>query len=235
MGFFDFPSASGGGGLLGEVAKGAAQVYGSLAMAKAQKRAGKAQARDLSQAVGWGGRTGQSSRYDSLGLAGAPVPYGRAPAGTEPGIFGQGVSDWLRQNLPAGPWDIGGGDTYEKPTPYYDPTPGPWAVDDPRSQDARRTRRGPVAPSIIRTTDASGRCLEYRKRGHALITSDELAIIKRAGSTLATLRDALDGKKAPKRRRKCGAKKKRRSKRACRTLSPAQLAAGFGGAAYRRN
>jgi len=246
VGLFDFPS--GGGGLIADLAAGAGQVVMAMQQKRVVRKQGQAMrrsSRELEQAPGWGGYRPQAAYnrgFNALNLAGAPVPYGGGGGGVSiprGGSLG-GLADVigtvgriLTTRIPG--MEAGGPGQYGLPydDEYYDPTPGPWAGDDPRSQDAYR-RRAPSAPSIIRATDAQGRCIEYRKRGRAIITTDELAIVKRAGNTLATLRAALDGKKAPKRRRACGRKKKKKGCRRRGTLSPAQLAAGFGGRAYRR-
>lgn len=249
MGLFDMGSGGSGGwqGLLGEVARAGAGIYLGQAQAKATAKAQRRAADALSQEPGWGGFSGYQPSY---GLNNPPVVY-RGPAD-----MARGVGDYydVLGNIPvvgtigkiaarasdwAGSW---------APTTWNDPTPGPWAADDPRSQDGgpmagpggrydkcgRWVPKRPSDPHQLVVRGIRGTDVYYINRGRPVLFSADIAGVKRVQRVAAICANALLGKatrRASGRRRKKGS---RRRKVACRTLTPKQLAAGFGGRAYRK-
>lgn len=222
MGIFDYPGSGGGSpspwaGVLGELGQGIGAIFAQKTAQKAQKKMAKQAA---SYGMGWG------ENLPSVFRSKLPIPRGPSDA----------WQDAFNKRS----------DNYYGVTPYQDPTPGPWSLEDPRSRDGGPRRiREPHAPSRLEIPDPSGKLRTYKLEGRCLVSTTDLSTVKRVSSVLGQLRSALEGRPTGKRRarrcytksgrvrkpRKSGSKRRRVS---ARVLSPKQLAAGFGGSAYRR-
>jgi hypothetical protein len=197
----------------------------------------------ISGGSGWGGGYAMPHNrgFNALGLAGAPVPYDdwtMKPSPYDPMGGGAGRSPWFEAGKQIGEWALG---QFGRKG-VTDPTPGPWAPGDPNAEDnwgdaeyeanARRTGRR-LCDKSIPYMCADGRVKTYVPQGNPILFTSDISAVKRVQRVAATCAGALLGT-APKRRTKKKRRgRARRRKVACRTLTPKQLAAGFGGKRYR--
>jgi hypothetical protein len=245
MGLFDMPDVSGGGGwggLLTSVVGAASQVYQGQIAKQQAKRAAKLTAPPPFDPYYGYTPTFPPGMNAGLRLQGAPVPYGGSSMPVPSGV--REVFDPYGSMMS----EIGGFtgwvlDQFGKPVQSYDPTPGPWAANDPRSQDAVTGRghydkcgrwvpyRPPTHPSKLDIVGSDGKTYTYVARGNPVLFRADISGVKRVQRVAALCASALGGR--PTRKRSAKRRGRKRRKVSCRTLSPKQLAAGFGGKQYR--
>jgi len=229
MSLFDFPSSGVNdlGSLLSSFAGAASNVYVARLQAQQQRRATRGGR--LTQAPGWGGGGGAGEWAPSLGGLGGGVvnmPPGAMSLSTPAdSVFtGEGGDFWgpLWGDSPVGvPGSVipGEGGTMA-PGTYYDRC------------GRLRQRKPPTHPGSMMVQGTDGKTYEYKSIGRALLSTLDMAGYRKVCSVAHRV---LGGAKpATSRRRRKAKRSGKRRKVACKTLTPKQLAAGFGGAQYRR-
>lgn len=228
------------GNVVSGIIEGFGAIYGGQQAKKQQRRMAQSErrmGRELEQQYGWGGTRPQAMYLNPPSL---PVPYGGSGSRL-PTDSGFGWGDLVRQLPNVLGQARAAADEYGRARygDAYDPTPGPWAADDPRSQDTMvtydrrgRPRRPPTHPARTALVGRDGRSYEYRSIGRALLSTLDMSGYRKVCRVAHELLGGPKPKMSSRRRCKT---RKRKSKRCGPTnLSPAQLAAGFGGKRYRR-
>jgi len=198
-----------GGGIFEQLAQGALEIYKGRLSNQAMKRAMRGGKSIPAQVPGWGGGGGM------LGLAGV----------------GQGgiIDVLIGENNQGGQTQVGpfqSGQTIE----------GEYSTVDPVTGEVRM-KRLPSHPATVEIVGTDGKNYRYRSEGRALLSTLDMSGYRKVCRVAHELLGNLGGA-TPKRRARTYRKGKKicrtkPRKVSCRTLSPKQLAAGFGGKQYR--
>lgn len=209
MPLFDFPPAGAGndiGSLLSQFVGAGVSVYNARLAAQQAKRMTRG---GVAQQPGWGGSS-------ASGWAPAISAGGSGPINMAPLFSDEEVRGGIRGVFGLGPDEI----------------EGEYSVVNTRT-GAVREKRARTHPADVTVTGTDGKTYRYKSEGRALLSTLDMSGYRKVCRVAHELLGGPKPKATRRAKRRKGCKPKRR-KVACRTLTPKQLAAGFGGAQYRR-